>query len=411
MARLNSWILILLAVLSVNGLAQGLSINGYARHYTGVLLKDSFNYSIIQNTLNLDLSHSSGDMAMKANPYFYNYSDSELEFGLREAYLDIYFNTVDVRIGKQQVIWGKADGVFITDIVSPKDLREFLLPDFEEIRVGVTAIDIKYYLNAHTFELIWLPVFTPTQMPEEGSVWFPQTDFPVQPVFDYSQKDVPGSLENSEVFLKYSAITSAIDFEIMAGYAWDDDPTLHTLKTFNPQTSQLTGLTVAPEHHRLGIGGGNFSSTLGAFVVRGEAAWYNGKYFTTADPAQTDGVIQRDYLHYLVGLDYTLWEVKLSSQFIQQAIMDYDRFIDRDEFENTVTFLARRDFMRETLTLELFTYIGINSEDALIRPRLYYDLADGFEVLLGANLFSGSSGNFGQYSGNDMGYFKIKYSF
>ena len=39
-------------------------------------------------------------------------------------------------LGKQQVVWGKADGVFITDIVSPLNLTEFLLPDFDEIRTG-----------------------------------------------------------------------------------------------------------------------------------------------------------------------------------------------------------------------------------------------------------------------------------
>ena len=43
-----------------------------------------------------------------------------------------------------------------------------------------------------------------------------------------------------------------------------------------------------------------------------------------------------------------------------------------------MTFLARGDFLRETLTLELFSYIGLNNKDALIRPRIYYDLSDGF---------------------------------
>ncbi len=391
--------------------AQSLGLTGYVRHYTGVLAEGDKEYSILQNTLNLNMEHSRDMAAFKANPYLYHYSDSDLEIGLREVYMDIYFSSADIRIGKQQIIWGKADGVFITDIVSPRDLREFLLPDFDEIRMGVTAVKTDYYLGNHTFELVWLPVFTPTVKPDESSIWFPKMDLPVNPQFDYSEKDVNGSLKNSEIFAKYAAITSAVDFEIMAGYAWDDDPTMHISKTIDTLTHLLTALEVTPKHHRLTIGGGSFSTTSGGFIVRGEGAFYGGKYFNTSSPLATDGVVKKDYMHYLLGLDYTLWDINLSGQFIQQAIMDYDEIIDQDEFVNTMTFFARRDFLRETLTLELFSYIGLNNEDALIRPRIYYDLTDGFEILLGANIFTGNEGQFGQYSKNNMGYFKIKYSF
>ena len=103
---------------------------------------------------------------------------------MREVYMDIFFESIDLRIGKQQIIWGKADGVFITDIISPKDLREFLLPDFDEIRTGVTAVKADYYIGDNTLEFVWLTSFTPTAMPEEGSIWFPQLAFPIQPEFD-----------------------------------------------------------------------------------------------------------------------------------------------------------------------------------------------------------------------------------
>jgi len=76
-----------------------------------------------------------------------------------------------------------------------------------------------------------------------------------------------------------------------------------------------------------------------------------------------------------------------------------------------LSFLARREFLRETLTLELFSYIGLSNEDALIHPRILYDLTDGFEIQLGVNIFTGSNGNFGQYNNNDMVYAKFKYSF
>ncbi len=404
-------VLLFLLVLSGGIIAQEIGLSGYVRNYTGALLHGDYEYAILQNTFNFNFEHSRDRVSFKVNPYIYHYSDDEFQIDLREAYMDIFFESMDVRIGKQQIIWGKADGVFITDIISPKDLDEFLLRDFDEIRMGVTAVKLDYYIADNTFELVWLPVFTPTLMPDANSIWFPQLDFPVQPQFDYSQKEIKGSLKNSEVFAKYSALTSLIDFEIMAGYAWDDDPTLHISKIIDPVTHQLTGLTVTPRHHRLTLGGGSFSTTLGGWVVRGEGAYYSGKYFNSADPKLVDAVVKQNYIHYLLGVDYSLWDINLSAQFIQQAILDYDEAIEQDEFENTMTFLARRDFFRETLTLELFSYIGLNNSDALIRPRVIYDLADGFEILIGANIFTGDKGSFGQYDNNDMLYTKVKYSF
>ena len=400
-----------LVLLSATLSAQSLSYNGYVRNYVGVLTQGDNEYSILQNTFNLNIEHSQDMVSFKVNPFMYYYADSELEIGLREVYMDIFFDSIDLRIGKQQIIWGKADGVFITDIISPKDLREFLLPDFDEIRTGVTAVKADYYIGDNTLEFVWLPSFTPTAMPEDGSIWFPELNFPIQPEFDNSKRKVEGSLQNSELFAKYSALTSLVDFEIMAGYAWDDDPTMHISRTIDPATKQLMSLTLFPQHHRLTIAGGSFSTTLGGWVVRGEGAYYQGKYFNSSDPFQGDAVVKKDYAHYLVGVDYSLWDIRLSSQFIQQAIMDYEETINQDEFENTMTFLARRDFLRETLTLELFSYIGLNNSDALIRPRLLYDLTDGFEVQFGANIFTGDTGSFGQYDQNDMVYAKVKYSF
>lgn len=404
-------VLIFLFFVSARLFAQDISLTGYVRNYTGALLGGDYEYAILQNTLNLNFEHSRDRVAFKVNPYIYHYSDNQFQIDLREAYMDIFFDSFDLRIGKQQNIWGKADGVFITDIISPKDLDEFLLRDFDEIRMGVTAVKLDYYFGDNTFELIWLPVFTPTRMPDENSIWFPQLDFPLQPQFDYSQKEVKGSLKNSEIFVKYSALTSSIDFEIMAGYAWDDDPTMHITKTIDPATRQLTALTVTPRHHRLTLGGGSFGTTVGGWVVRGEGAYYSGKYFNSADPLLPESVVKKDYLHYLLGLDYTVWDVNLSGQFIQQAILDYDDPIEQDEFENTITFLARTDFLRETLTLEFFSYLGLNNSDALIRPRILYDFADGFELQFGANIFTGNEGRFGQYDDNDMVYAKVKYSF
>ncbi|RKY81555.1 hypothetical protein DRQ07_03740 [candidate division KSB1 bacterium] len=407
----KSYILLFLMLVSVSAVyGQSANISGYVRNYTGVLLTGDYNYAIIQNTFNLNFEETKNKVGFKVNPYVYHYQNRETEYGLRQAYLDLYFDTFDLRIGKQQIIWGKADGVFITDVVSPKDLSEFLLRDFDEIRMGITSVKADYYIGNNTFEFVYVPVFTPTRMPDQNSIWYPAPQFSPNAEFDYSQSEVENKLSNSEVFAKFSGLTSAIDFEIMAGYMWDDDPAMHMLRSVDPVT-QEAGLTVMPKYHRLGLAGGSFSTTIKGVVLRGESAYYNGKYFSSADPDAAEGVTEKNYVQYLVGLDYTLWGVKVSGQFIQKVILDYDETIVNDQYDNMATILFSKDFLRETLRAELFSYIGLNNSDALIRPKITYDLADGFELLIGANIFTGDNGMFGRFDKNDMAYFKVKYSF
>ena len=411
--RTKGLLLILLLMASQFTIAQNPDISGFVRTYEGVNVENG-DFTIIQQTLNLNFAKSGEKVAFKANPMMYLYNADSLDFRMRELYMDMYFENFDIRIGRQQVVWGKADGVFITDIVSPLNLTEFLLPDFDEIRMGVTAAKIDYYVGNSTFEAIVILQFTPTLRPDENSIWYIQPDFPAPATFDWSKSEISPSLENSEIFLKYSAMTSKVDFEIMGGYTWDDTPAMHVQKEFDMSSGSpvLTGLNITPEHHRLTVVGGSFSSEIKGVILRGEAAYYNGKYFQTADPLAKDALIQKDYLHYVVGLDFNIGSVKMSTQFIQQYILNHNDMMDKRETQNTATFMARYDMMRETLHLDIFSYIGFDDKDALIRPKITYDFDDSFSILLGANIFVGErEGMFGQYQDNSMVYAKIKYNF
>ncbi len=408
-------ILIMMLAFTYTAFAQSVDFSGYVRNYSGMLLGNENNdFVILQNTFNLNIEKKFDNSAFKVNPMIYHdYSDS-LTFRLREAYMDLYFDNFDLRVGKQQIVWGKADGVFITDIVSPKNLFQFLLPDFDEIRMGVTGAKFDYYFGDNTFELVWLPVFTPTNLPSKNSLWFPKMDFMIPPTFDYSKQNITPSLKNSEVFAKYSALTSLVDFELMAGYMWDDDATMFS--SLSPKPTGGMQLTLTPEHKRLSLAGGSFSTTVGPFVFRGEGAYYFGKYFNTKNPAVNNGVIEKDYIHYMLGTDFTLFDIKFSAQFIQKAIMDYEDIIKpnnlfKDESNNMMTFLARYSTLNETLDLEFFTYYDFEYDGALMRPRILYNYSDAINLQFGANIFLGTEGLFGQYNKNDMVYGKIIYNF
>ena len=409
MKRLFALLAMMLAFSSVLAV-ESLQIGGFLRQHSSVVIETG-ELALIQNTLDLDLTHSRGDFALRIDPYIYQVPGEEIDWSLRQAYIDLYWSSVDLRVGRQQVVWGKADGVFITDLVSPKDLRRFLLPDFEEIRIGVDAVKLNYYHGSSTFELIWIPVFAPTLLPENSSIWERTPSFPLPVSFDMSEQEVEASLENSEIFGKYSLLSSNIDLELMAGYAWDDDPAFHIETQLDSTSGNPFALIVRPGHHRLALVGGSFSTEVAGFILRGEGAYYKGKKFSTENPLPGDGVLERDSGQFLVGLDRSFLGLNWSIQVSRAMIFDYDESLVTEQNSDLMTLMVRDDFLHETLHLELFGYYGLTDEDALLRPKISYDLADGLEVMCGVDLFIGDGGKFGAYSENDLIYSKIKYSF
>jgi hypothetical protein len=66
---------------------------------------------------------------------------------LRELYLDTTVGDWDLRIGKQQVVWGTADGIKLLDMVNPTDYREFNQNTMADARIPVWMINAEKYLD------------------------------------------------------------------------------------------------------------------------------------------------------------------------------------------------------------------------------------------------------------------------
>ncbi|MBF0610110.1 MAG: RNA polymerase-associated protein rapA [Magnetococcales bacterium] len=59
---------------------------------------------------------------------------------IRELYLDTAVDDIRLRLGKQQVVWGTADGIKLLDIINPTDYREFVQNTMEDSRIPVWMI-------------------------------------------------------------------------------------------------------------------------------------------------------------------------------------------------------------------------------------------------------------------------------
>ncbi len=76
---------------------------------------------------------------------------------LREAYIDTEIGNVSVRAGKQQVVWGTADGMKLLDAINPTDYTEMAQNQMEDSRIPVWMINAEMdspYDDTGSFQVV-----------------------------------------------------------------------------------------------------------------------------------------------------------------------------------------------------------------------------------------------------------------
>jgi hypothetical protein len=91
---------------------------------------------------------------------------------LRENYLDIGAGDWDFRVGRQQIVWGEMVGLLFGDVVSAKDMRQFILPEFEILRIPQWAARAEYFKDDFHLELLWIPVASYDNIGKPGSEFY-----------------------------------------------------------------------------------------------------------------------------------------------------------------------------------------------------------------------------------------------
>lgn len=384
-----------------NAWAEGLQFDGFLESYYSIRLKEDHDFIGERSRLRLNVRNSSENIYMFASLNGVSNKiieeGDELEAEIHEAYLEYTQPLWDVKIGRQIYSWGKADGIRITDILSPCDYSEYITRDFDEIRIPVDSVKYRYLFPMADLELVWIPTFTEAVYPkDEDNPWYVGETYN-KATINPAEK-VEDKLGNSELAARLSFYLSGVDFSFSTAYLWDDEPAYHK-----------TGNTLTPEYHRLRFYGLDLSKPAGDFVIRFESAYYQGKYFSAVNSC---GLLERDYAHSLAGLDWypgNNWTV--TTQLANKYIFDYEDEIGEDESQTTLTLNISKDLFRETLELANMIYYEPDGEDGFNRFSLDYAVNDDLHFLTGIDYFFGDEGEFASYDDNDSLWVKVKYDF
>jgi hypothetical protein len=329
-----------------------------------------------------------------------------IDLELREFYVETKIADTYVTVGKQQIVWGQADGLKILDVVNPQDFREFILNDFEDSRIPLWAFNVEIPIQEFVFQLVWLPDPSYHELPERDSAYaFTVPEFaprvPPGVRLDLRGVDRPRRiLRDSDAGARVSTFWRGWDLTLNYLYYYEDIPVPYR------KLSLAAGgpvLTVTPEYQRTHLMGGTFSNAFGDLTVRGEIGYSTDRYFATIDPKEPDGVVQTGELAYVLGFDwYGFSDTMLSFQLFQTLLADDEPGLIRDDLETVITLLARRESMNARLIFEVIWLQGLNHADGLVRPKVTYELSDTLIFKVGLDLFYGSKyGVFGQFDQND----------
>lgn len=408
---LRLFLLLLIALPAANccadweQIAETVQLSGYGETFHAARIRNvsEMNSSRTGVRLEVAVEHGSAYLFLSGDGEKNWQLAEESGFSLQEAWLDYVGNGWDIRLGRQIIIWGKADGVQITDLISPPDYTEYITRDLDEIRLPVTAAKFRLLGDVAVTEFIWIPFFKAAVLADDESPWQQM----VRKDLWHEAIDEPDdSVVNGEFAARMSLYATGIDLAFSAFYTWDDFATWHR---HSEERNGSDELHYAPRHHRLTVFGAEFSRPQGDFVFRGEAAALLGRYFEMKNSSHDPG--KRNLFKWLLGCDWTpgnQWTVMM--QVSGSSVSDAE-LLQRDRHTLLFTLNISKKLLRETLTLSNMIYYSVNDKGVLDRAQMQYEVSDGVAFYLGLDLFGGESGTFNTYRDNSQLWCKLRYSF
>ena len=303
---------------------------------------------------------------------------------------------LDIKTGRQIVVWGKSDNIRVTDILNPLDNREPGLVDIRDLRLPVTMTKVDYYIGDWNLAGIVIHENRFNKEPVFGN------DFYMYPLPAPHHDKPDTAWRNQEFALAVNGIFSGWDISLYGARVFDDMAHL-----------ELTATGPVRRHSRIGMAGLAANAAIGSWLFKGEAAWLDGIEYSIP-------VGEKSRLDLLVGAEYTgINETVLSLEIANRHILAYDDRLEEapvyvQENETQFVLRASKDFFHDTLTLTglVSLFVLSDNDGAFERFTAEYELTQNLTLTSGLILYqSGDKAAFRDIGNNDRLYCEVRYHF
>jgi hypothetical protein len=298
---------------------------------------------------------------LSADAFFEGAADPAAKSGaeLSEAFMQARLGAADVKIGRQFVVWGKSDMLRVTDAINPLDTREPAMSDIGDLRLGVAMARFDLYAQNWDFQAIVIPEVRFSKRPNAPSEFAP---------IDLSDSAKPKGTQG--------AIAAIGVFE-----GWD--LSLYGASLYRDEFR---------DHKRANMAGAAAGIAIGAAIIKGEAAFWDGGDFERED--------------YLLGFEY--------SGFSDTTIA-LEAQTRREDKTHSETYAARltREFFNARLKLSLLGALNAEADEngGFARAQGDYEIADDLTLTIGCVAYYGDLAPYGFFKDNDRVFARLKASF
>lgn len=333
---------------------------------------------------------------------------------VREAYVNMYAGPLDLRLGQQIVVWGRADALNPTNNITPVDFR-IHSPLEDDIRTG--NVGARGFLRFAPLRLegVWMPVYRATQLPTVALPQFVAYGLPGNPA-----SDLANGLGAGRLHLELPSVEMSVSY--LRGYAPLPGLMMTSLKltgTADPPPAIVVSRT--PYQHQ--VVGFDFSTAIGdVMTIRGEAA-YRGPI-----DRRNRGFIARPDAQYVLGADHAFGAVSVVVQYMGRYVFDWQKengpamaldpatlptlgpsytdvvtdtvnsilaktnqilFSQTARVQHLGTVRAEWTGAHDTLNVSLLAVGNATTREWLLLPRIGYRIDDALTVTVGAQIFHG----------------------
>ncbi len=416
-------------------------LSGFLRNYNAVLTADENQYLVGRNRFNLNVAFNTDfGRVFISNEVLNTYTKSanNYAYDFAEGYIDMYFDNSDLRVGKQIISQGRTNGTFITDILSPVDLSEFLTLQVEDLKGAIPAIKYDRYFGSNFLQVVATPIFQSNTLAKPGSRWFPFTEIEDQVNVRYTDSLSENSFNSFQGMLKWGFRKKLNwDLDLIAMWWTEGNPSYEkdlVLVGFPPFQVPVVELSKTYLKTPILAYSGNYILNDN-WILKSESAFHFRKYVDylpatlqnndfnnlTAQQQQAliaefgnndDGfLLRKQWLVSMIGIQTSFAGIDISSQFFYERIFDYESRILQEENFYYSTLSLQKQLMRNNLTLYAFGRYNYVGKDFWINPEATYNLRDGLETSIGFHFFAGESTedsyghfSFKNYAASSFGY-------
>ena len=347
---------------------------------------------------------------------------------LREAYLDMYgflIPKLDIRIGKQIIIWGTADTINPTGNLCPSDLSNTF--DFGE-KLGVNSLLMNLYISDFTLNMVFIPVFTPSLLPRGELFNSFMPDIP--PVTGTTTGDVtynihtPGNAidQSFQAGVKLSVFFFNYDFSLSYYCGRYSLPVMYKIDLDTIRTPGLTDIATKSRFPRVQVVGFDFAGSILDMGLWGEAGLFipektvTNTYVNNALYASTT-ILDDIYVRFVLGTDYTF---RNGLYYNVQFVHGFDSEIGKEYLNDYLITRIEKSFFYDKIKILPLTLILATGNLGNIAgnygigymPELQYFPSDNLEIDIGALLIGGKDDNLlARLKDTDSLFLTVKVSF